>query len=73
LHEFAGQATAGTAQLLYLFADFSFDTDRREVRCGSRLVPVEPQVFDLLEYLIRNRERVISRDELLSASMHACA
>jgi TolB-like protein/DNA-binding winged helix-turn-helix (wHTH) protein len=53
--------------LIYLFADFSLDTARRELRSGGDLVPVEPQVFDLLEYLIRNRERVISREELLGS------
>jgi DNA-binding winged helix-turn-helix (wHTH) protein len=36
----------------YLFEDCALDTDRRELRRGARLVPVEPQVFDLLEYLI---------------------
>ena len=30
-------------------------------------MPVEPQVFDILSYLIRNRERVVSRDELIAA------
>src|SRR5712671_4008677 len=58
--------TAGTAKLRYLFEHCSLDTDRRELRCGVDLVPIEPQVFDLLEYLIRNRERVVSRDDLLA-------
>jgi hypothetical protein len=49
---------AGTAKLLYLFNDFALDTDRRELRRGPTLVLMAPQVFDLLEYLIRNRERV---------------
>jgi len=31
------------------------------------LVAVEPQVFDLLAYLIGNRERVVSKDDLLAA------
>jgi DNA-binding winged helix-turn-helix (wHTH) protein len=52
--------------LRYLFEDYSLDTDRRELRCGPGLVPIEPQVFDVLEYLIRNRERVVSRDALLA-------
>src|SRR5215813_2478939 len=42
------------------------DTDRRELRRGSELRSIEPQVFDLLEYLIRNRERVVSKDDLLA-------
>ena len=51
----------------YFFEDYALDTDRRELRRGARLVPVEPQVFDLLIYLIRNRERVVSKDDLLAA------
>ena len=34
---------------------------------GARLVSIAPQVFDLLDYLIRNRERVVSKDDLISA------
>jgi TolB-like protein len=52
--------------LLYLFNDFALDTDRRELRRGPQLVSMAPQVFDLLEYLIRNRERVVSKDDLLA-------
>src|SRR5215207_5966068 len=43
------------------------DIDRRELRRGSALVPVEPQVFDLLVYLIRNRDRVVSKDDLIAS------
>jgi DNA-binding winged helix-turn-helix (wHTH) protein/pimeloyl-ACP methyl ester carboxylesterase len=50
--------------MLYLFDAFALDTDRCELCRGAELIPVEPQVFDLLVYLIRNRERVVSRDEL---------
>src|SRR5689334_7249201 len=42
------------------------DTERRELRSGSRLLALEPLVFDLLEFLIRNRDHVVSRDELLA-------
>ena len=41
------------------------DTDRRELHRGSALVAIAPQVFDLLDYLIRNRERVVSKDDLI--------
>ena len=51
----------------YLFEGFAFDTDRRELRRGADVVSVAPQVFDLLDYLIRNRERVVSKDDLISA------
>ncbi len=50
----------------YLFDDYALDPDRRELLRGKQPVPVEPQVFDLLLYLIRNRERVVSRDDLLA-------
>jgi TolB-like protein len=51
----------------YLFDDYALDSDRRELLRGTMPVPVEPQVFDLLLYLIRNRERVVSRDDLLAS------
>ncbi|MBR1120459.1 winged helix-turn-helix domain-containing protein [Bradyrhizobium lablabi] len=51
----------------YLFEDYALDTDQRELHRASDIVPVAPQVFDLLEYLIRNREQVVSRDDLLNA------
>src|SRR5216684_3523037 len=53
--------------MIYRFQDFTLDTQQRELRCGAVLRPVEPQVFDLLEYLIRNRERVVSKDEVFRA------
>src|SRR6202161_350538 len=43
------------------------DADRRELRCGSRPVAVEPQVFDLLLHLLLNRDRVVSKDDLLES------
>ena len=51
----------------YLFEDYAFDTDRRELHRGADVVSVTPQVFDLLDYLIRNRERVVSKDDLINA------
>jgi len=51
----------------YLFEDYSLDTDRRELWRGGAMVSVPPKVFDLLRYLICNRERVVSKDDLISA------
>jgi DNA-binding response OmpR family regulator len=53
--------------VLFLFDNFALDTDRRELRRGAVTVPVEPQVFDLVAYLIENRERVVSKDALIAA------
>lgn len=51
----------------YLFSDRVLDLDRRELRRGSELIQIEPQVFDLLAYLIQNRHRVVSKDDLIAA------
>ena len=51
--------------MLFQFGEQSIDTDRRELRCAGELVAVGPQVFDLLVYLIRNRDRVVTKDDLL--------
>jgi TolB-like protein len=53
--------------LRYLFEEYAFDTDRRELHRGADVVSLAPQVFDLLDYLIRNRERVVSKDDLINA------
>ena len=51
--------------MLFHFGDHAIDPERRELHRGLELVPVEPQVFDLLVHLMRNRDRVISKDELI--------
>jgi DNA-binding winged helix-turn-helix (wHTH) protein len=53
--------------LRYLFEEYAFDTDRHELHRGANVVSFAPQVFDLLDYLIRNRERVVSKDDLINA------
>ncbi|HEU0203408.1 MAG TPA: winged helix-turn-helix domain-containing protein [Burkholderiaceae bacterium] len=51
----------------YFFGDCSLDPTTRELRRGEAPVHVEPQVFDLLLYLLRNRDHVVGKDELLAA------
>ena len=51
----------------YYFEEFALDTDRRELHRGTEMVAITPQVFDLLDYLIRNRERVVSKEDLINA------
>src|SRR5262245_20404220 len=53
------------ARLPFRFKDHALDVDRRELKRGGELIAVEPQVFDLLVYLIRNRDRVVSKDDLI--------
>lgn len=51
----------------FVFGDLRLDVDRRELRRRDQLIPLQPQVFDLLVYLVLNRERVVSKDDLLGA------
>jgi TolB-like protein len=52
--------------LLLRFEDFSLDLQRRELRHDGDLRTLEPKVFDLLVFLIQNRDRVVTRDELIA-------
>jgi TolB-like protein len=51
----------------FFFGNHKLDTDRRELHRGSTPVAVEPQVFDLLKYLVENRDRVVSKDDLIAS------
>jgi pimeloyl-ACP methyl ester carboxylesterase/DNA-binding winged helix-turn-helix (wHTH) protein len=51
--------------LIFVFGDCELDLDRFELRRAGRRRPVEPQVFDLLTVLIRERRRVVPKEELL--------
>jgi TolB-like protein len=51
----------------FLFGDCVLDCDRREFTRGSAVVAMGPQVFDVLTYLLRHRDRVVSKDDLLAA------
>ena len=62
--EAASQARDGSA---FRFANFEIDVARQELRREGDRIPIEPQVFDLLVYLIRNRNRIVTREELIDA------
>ena len=57
---------AGLAIMRYRFGDCVLALGSRELMRGSSAIVLPPQVFDLLAYLIRNRERVVSKDELIA-------
>ena len=50
----------------FRFADHGLDVDRRELCRGTDIIPIEPQVFDLLVYLLQNRDRVVTKDDLIA-------
>jgi adenylate cyclase len=56
--------------LIYRWEDFTLDIARQELRRGDRPIDVEPQVLDLLHYLVRNRDRVVSKDDLIADVWH---
>ena len=49
------------------FDDYEIDVERRELRRATTAVHVEPQVFDLLVYLVQNCDRVVSKDDLIAS------
>ena len=53
--------------MILSFGDYEIDVERRELRRAETLVHVEPQVFDLLVYLVENRDRVVSKDDLIAS------
>jgi TolB-like protein len=56
--------------LQFRFENHVLDIDRRELRRGSDLIALEPQVFDLLLFLVQNRDRVVSKDDLIASVWH---
>ena len=60
--------TQGIRSLRYLFEEYAFDTDRRELYRGADVVSVAPQAFDLLEYLIRTGSTSLAKTTLLTPS-----
>lgn len=51
----------------FLFDGHTLDIDRRELRRGTEPVALEPLVFDLLIYLVANRDHVVSKDDVLDS------
>lgn len=49
----------------YHFENYTIDPDKFELKTCEKLVAVEPQVFKLLKLLIENRDRMISKDEIV--------
>ena len=54
-------------EVIYMFDSYTLDGDKRELRQRELAVQLQPQVFDLLEFLLRNHDRVVSKDEMLAA------
>src|SRR5437763_4138550 len=62
---YGGPREDGGVSLKYSFGVCDLDTDLFELRRASVAVPIEPQVFNVLAYLIEHRDRVVSKNEIL--------
>ena len=51
--------------MIYRFDQFELDTEKLELRGDGGVIALEPQVFALLVYLVENRDRVVSKDEVV--------
>ena len=49
--------------MIYAFEDYVLDTDGFELRCGDEPVRLEPQVLEVLAYLVAHRDRVVPKGE----------
>lgn len=61
------QAPIGEIAVRYRFEDCVLDTDRHELRRNGLIVPAASQVLDLLGYLLCNRARTVTKDQLVAA------
>ncbi|TPQ33832.1 hypothetical protein C2U70_18540 [Bradyrhizobium guangdongense] len=53
--------------MILRFGPFELDEASRALMCARKEIPLQPRVFDLLVYLTRNRDRVVTKEELLDA------
>jgi DNA-binding winged helix-turn-helix (wHTH) protein/alpha-beta hydrolase superfamily lysophospholipase len=53
--------------MIYRFGEFTLDPQTYDLQCNGEPIPVEPQVFGVLNFLIENHDRAVSKDELIDA------
>ncbi|MBR1274732.1 winged helix-turn-helix domain-containing tetratricopeptide repeat protein [Bradyrhizobium sp. AUGA SZCCT0283] len=63
--EGAHRITSVGVVMQYRFAEFELDLSQQELRRLGESVHIEPQVFDLIVHLVRNNDRIVSKDELI--------
>ncbi len=52
--------------MIFAFGDFELDESLYQLRRRGEVVRLEPKVFDVLAYLVRQRDRVVAKDEILA-------
>lgn len=63
----SGNGQPGSSKVQFVFAGHTLDTDRRELHRGADAIAVEPQVLDVLICLLQNRNRVVTKDDLIAS------
>ena len=58
-------APASSGEFIYAFASCELDTQAHELRCRGEVRHVEPQVFDVLHFLLSRHDRLVTKEELL--------
>jgi DNA-binding winged helix-turn-helix (wHTH) protein len=53
--------------MTWTFGDFKLDPERFELTCSGESVGLEPQVLSLVIHLVRNRDRMVTKDEIVAA------
>ena len=71
LRRLSGDGSAGIdfeeRRLIFRFAAYEVDIVQQELRRGGIVMPIEPQVFDVLAHLVQHRDRIVTKDELFEA------
>ncbi|MBT4680343.1 MAG: hypothetical protein HOB69_10875, partial [Flavobacterium sp.] len=58
-------STSDTSASVFLIGHAEIDTAARQIRFKNNLADVQPKVFDLLEYMVKARDRAVSKDEIM--------
>ena len=53
--------------MIYRFGQYTLDTESIELNAGAEMISVEPKAFRLLQFLIENRARVVSKEDIIEA------
>lgn len=65
--EISTSKMASETKMIHEYGKISVDTGRRELRVDNKVVNLKPKEFDLLVYLIKHKNQVLSRDQILES------
>jgi DNA-binding response OmpR family regulator len=65
--ELSASQNETTEKLTHEFGNLRIDIGRREIRIDNRIVNLKPKEYELLNYLIKHKNQVLSRDQILES------